>query len=205
MSLIIRPARRDDVVISALLLAETTLEFGVEVIGLGSVPLQVKALQEWFVTKGNRFSFEHTWIAEKYGVAAGLLLGFEGSKLQKLELGCGRRIFAIYGLFGAFKMVWRNKSLAGNVEAEKDEYLIAHLAVDEHFRRQGIAQSLIHNAVELASSKGIHKLVLEVEIDNHPAVALYRRMGFEVVNTVLFKDKAGIFKCPGFYKMLKSI
>lgn len=205
MTLIIRPADKNDAAIAACLIAETNGEFGVEVLGLGKPEQQLVALQTWFIAEKNRFSYQHTLIAEKYGAAAGLLLAFSGAQLNSLEWGCGRRIFHIYGFFGAWRMIWRNKALVNNKEAEKDEYMIAHLAVDANFRRQGIAQALMAHAVEDARSKGFTKLVLEVEMQNDKAFALYRKSGFEVVNTVYFNQGAIKFKSPGFYKMLKQV
>lgn len=205
MTLNLRPATKNDAVVAAALLAETNGGFGVEVLGLGKPELQFSALQQWFVEPGNRFSYQHTTIAEKYGISAGLLLAFKGSDLTALELGCARRIFSIYGLAGALKMIWLNKSLAGNKEAEKDEYLIAHLAVDDNFRRQGIAQVLLDKAKQDAISFGLPKLVLEVEMANHRAISLYQKAGFEIINTVYFKDDSDRFKSPGFYKMLRNL
>lgn len=119
MSLYIRPARKEDVISAAYLIAETNGEFGVQVLGLGNPDLQLIALQKWFSDEGNRFSYQHSLIAEKYGFAAGLLVGFSGSQLSKLELSCARQIIPIYGFFGALKMIWRNKSLANYKEAQK--------------------------------------------------------------------------------------
>ncbi|MBA4384124.1 MAG: hypothetical protein C0410_05260 [Anaerolinea sp.] len=205
MTLIIRPATKEDSVTAAALLAETNGEFGVEVLGLGKPDLQFSALRQWFADTGNRFSYQCSTIAEKYRIPAGLLLAFPGSKLTRLELGCARRIFHIYGFSGAFKMMWLNKSLVNNKEAENDEYLIAHLAVDEGFRRQGIAQALLEKAGQDALSLGLNKLVLEVEIGNDKAIALYRKAGFELVNTVYFNSDAARLKSPGFYKMSKNL
>lgn len=205
MTVNLRPATRQDAVIAAYLLAETSGEYGVETLGLGKPDLQITAFRQWFVDSGNRFSYQCSTIAEKYGTAAGLLLAFPGSNLGKLELGCVKRVFAIYGVIGAFKMIWLNKSLANNKEAEKDEYLVAHLAVDEHFRRQGIAQVLLDKAEQDARSQGLYKLVLEVEIGNDRAIALYRKEGLEIINTVYFNERAAKLRCPGFYKMSKNL
>ena len=205
MTLNLRPATKSDAPVAAALLAETNGEFGVAVLGLGRPDLQFSALKQWFSDSGNRFSYQCTTIADKDSAAAGLLLAFKGSELAALELGCAKRIFAIYGFFGALKMVWLNKALAGNKEAERDEYLIAHLAVDEHFRRQGIAQALLEKAARDARAQGLSRLVLEVEIGNQNAIALYQKAGFEIINTVYFNDQSARFKSPGFYKMLKTL
>jgi ribosomal protein S18 acetylase RimI-like enzyme len=132
-------------------------------------------------------------------------LRFTGARLAALDLGCARQIFSIYGFFGAFGMVWRNKVLGGTKEADKNEYLIAHLAVDPRFRRQGIAKSLIECAVSETQTHGFSRLVLEVEIGNEPAINLYKKMGFSVVHTREFKQYSALLSCPGFHKMLKII
>lgn len=205
MSLTIRPARKEDGIIASCLLAETTRDFGVQVLGLGDPDLQLKAFQKWFNDEGNRFSYQYAQIAEKYGIAAGLLLAFSGARLIPLELGCARQILKIYGLLGAIRMVNRNRALADYPEAEKDEYIITHLAVDENFRRQGIAKALLDRAAVDGAQLGFKKLVLEVEMDNHQAVGLYKREGFQVINTFYYNDKRGLLTSPGFYKMLKPI
>jgi len=204
VSLIIRPAQKDDAAIAACLLAETNGDFGIQVIGLGNPDLELKALQYWFADRKNRFSYEHTLIAEKYGIACGLLLAFRGTDLPALELGCSKKLFSIYSLSEAFRMVWANKFLVNAKEAERDEYLIAHLAVDSTFRRQGIAKALINRAAEDALACHLHKLVLEVEVVNANAVALYRKAGFSVTKTLYYRTN-GSFKSPAYYKMAKEL
>ncbi len=205
MSLNIRPAKPDDALIAATLLAETTGEFGVHVLGLGNAELQFNALHLWFEDKANRFSYEVTSIAESYGMVAGALVAFEGRLLKGLTLGCGRRMLKIYSLVGTFKMLWRNLRLTTKREAEDDEYLIAHLAVSENFRRQGVGQALIEKATQDARAMNYSKLVLEVEIENYSAVALYHKAGFETVQTFLYKGITASISSPGFYKMLKTL
>ena len=205
MSLSLRPARVNDSVIAAALLAETTGEFGVEVLGLGRAELQFRALQRWFEEKGNRFSFEFSTIAERYGMVSGLLLAFPGGRLDKLTLGCGKRTFDIYSFSGGLRMMWLNKTLASFREAEKDEYLIAHLAVDERSRWLGIGKALLEKAAQDASEQNFKKLVLDVEIGNDKAIALYRKAGFEKVDTILFNKKHVRMYSPGMYKMLKNL
>jgi ribosomal protein S18 acetylase RimI-like enzyme len=97
-------------------------------------------------------------------------------------------------------MIKRNLHLAGQREAEKDEYLIAHLAVAEGFRRQGVGQALIEKATQGARAMNYSKLVLEVEIENYSAVALYHKAGFETVQTFLYKGKQPASAVPGSIK-----
>jgi ribosomal protein S18 acetylase RimI-like enzyme len=203
--LAIRQAVSSDALEASKLLADTTGEFGVAVLGLGNPALQLKAFQRWFSTGGNRFSYQHSIIAESDHTPAGLALSFAGSQLTALELGCAKEIFKIYGLGGAIRMIWRNKTLAGAREAERDEYLLAHLAVHPRFRNQGIAQALLEVFFQKARDAGFHRLVLEVEIENQAAIKLYQKNGFEIKETVFFNQTTQKFNSPGYHKMFVKI
>lgn len=54
--------------------------------------------------------------------------------------------------------------------------------VDPGSRRLGIARRLVAAGLQLAASKGVPEMILEVRSDNAPAIALYRSYGFEVIN-----------------------
>jgi RimJ/RimL family protein N-acetyltransferase len=47
-------------------------------------------------------------------------------------------------------------------------------------RRRGVGQALMTRAERWALDAGIHRLELSVVTDNHPAIALYRRAGYEI-------------------------
>ncbi len=58
----------------------------------------------------------------------------------------------------------------------------AHIVIGvlEEVRGMGIASSLMDAAFEWARNAGIRRLELEVVKDNHKAISLYRKKGFEV-------------------------
>jgi ribosomal-protein-alanine N-acetyltransferase len=62
-----------------------------------------------------------------------------------------------------------------NVE---DEMHILNLAVDNSYRRQGIAKKLVLSAVQRAFKKGAKRAFLEVRASNIPARQLYANLGF---------------------------
>ncbi|HEV8321782.1 MAG TPA: ribosomal protein S18-alanine N-acetyltransferase [Myxococcota bacterium] len=62
-----------------------------------------------------------------------------------------------------------------------DELHILNLAVDPEARRRGHATALLDHVLSLARAKSLAHLLLEVRPTNAPAVALYRRFGFEEV------------------------
>lgn len=60
--------------------------------------------------------------------------------------------------------------------------LVDTLAVDERFRRQGVATALMKAAHCWALEQGIHEIELSVYAFNQPAIALYQGLGYEVVS-----------------------
>lgn len=58
---------------------------------------------------------------------------------------------------------------------------LANLRVDEMMRRKGIGTSLMKAVEEYASSNNINTIILSVDHDNHGAIQMYQRHGFEHV------------------------
>lgn len=56
---------------------------------------------------------------------------------------------------------------------------IMNLAVADEYRRRNIADELINSAVTVAKEKLCNKIFLEVRESNIPAIALYKKHGFE--------------------------
>ena len=85
--------------------------------------------------------------------------------------------------------------LAGYVGSQSvmGESDMMNIAVDAHYRRQGIAQALVKELVAQLKEKGNHSLTLEVRISNQPAIALYEKLGFEQVG-----------KRPNYYRNPKE-
>jgi len=59
-----------------------------------------------------------------------------------------------------------------------DEAEVLTIAVDPRRRGRGYGQILMMNGIDRLIRRGVDKLFLEVDIDNQPAVNLYRRLGF---------------------------
>ncbi len=63
-----------------------------------------------------------------------------------------------------------------------EECQILNLAIDESYRRLGLAKQLIRKASSLAMQHGIKKVVLEVRKSNSPAIHLYQGLGFVITH-----------------------
>ncbi|XP_030944919.1 uncharacterized protein LOC115969420 isoform X2 [Quercus lobata] len=58
---------------------------------------------------------------------------------------------------------------------------IANLCVIKSARRRGIASNMLHFAVESAKSESVEQVYVHVHRSNIPALELYQKMGFEIV------------------------
>ena len=62
-------------------------------------------------------------------------------------------------------------------EQERSEIFIYDLAVAEAHRRRGVATALIEEMRRIAAGRGAYVMFIATEADNHPAVALYSKLG----------------------------
>lgn len=61
---------------------------------------------------------------------------------------------------------------------------IVSIAVRKEFRRHGIGEALLREAIRRLRARGKIKVALEVRVSNKPAQELYKKLGFRVVDTI---------------------
>ncbi len=74
---------------------------------------------------------------------------------------------------------------------------IYHLAVDEPWRRRGIATALVRKAEEALTALGCPKVNLQVRASNADVVPFYRKLGYEVQELVSMGRVLGNKGGPG--------
>lgn len=62
-----------------------------------------------------------------------------------------------------------------------DELHITNLAVDNNYRKRGIALDLLDRILEFSWQEGIRRATLEVRVSNSSAINLYRKKGFVAI------------------------
>ena len=71
--------------------------------------------------------------------------------------------------------------LAGYVlqkfEQARAEFYLYDLAVDEPYRRRGIATAMIGKLNEVAAARGIYVVFVQADLGDGPAIALYTKLG----------------------------
>jgi ribosomal protein S18 acetylase RimI-like enzyme len=76
-----------------------------------------------------------------------------------------------------------NDEVIGFVDAQPQPWQsllwISNLVVDKHYRRQGFGTRLVKSASHWAVEHHLHKLILEVQTKNHPAISFMQKLGFQ--------------------------
>lgn len=83
---------------------------------------------------------------------------------------------------GAILMALYDGQVAGTVglrKLEKDVYEFTKMAVDENFRRKGIAEALCYASFDKARELGAKKVILYSNTKNAGAIKLYEKIGFK--------------------------
>lgn len=59
-----------------------------------------------------------------------------------------------------------------------DDAEIMTIGVEKAYQREGIAAAMLERLIAMAGEQGARRVLLEVRVDNVPALGLYRRFGF---------------------------
>jgi aminoglycoside 3-N-acetyltransferase I len=62
-------------------------------------------------------------------------------------------------------------------EQERSEIYVYDLAVDEGYRRRGVATAILRHLSEYAVKIGAHAVFVQADKEDHPAIALYDSLG----------------------------
>lgn len=99
---------------------------------------------------------------------------------------------AIIAAGGTILMASYNGVVAGTVALKKvddETYEFTKMAVDEHFRRRGIAEALSHASFDKAKELGATRVILYSNTLLKGAIIMYRKLGFKEIpiETTVYK------------------
>jgi ribosomal protein S18 acetylase RimI-like enzyme len=199
------PASLDDCEAATQLIYETMGTFGDAALGLGDKALALRAIEYFFTKKGNRFSWQVTWLSKQGDNTTGILVVFPGDQYLRRNLVIGWQLWKVYGLKGGVKLIWNSMVALNSQETKKNEFYISHIAVHPNFRRQGIAHELMTWSETLAKQNGLKNCSLVVDIDNTAAFTLYQSLGYQVTETEETPKLEKEFHTRGHHRMVKNL
>ncbi len=200
-----RAAQSADYAQGAHLVMETLHQFGDYLFGFGDASRANQALQCFFRKPRNRFSYQFTEFAVVGAEIAGILVTFDRKEMKRSMAPTAFQMLNVYSPAEMGKFIKRMLPYRDEENIPPDELYIAHLAVSEKFRRQGIGMRLLAHAEEKAREKNLPKLSLLTEIENSPARALYGKFGLELTETIFLPDQEPFVGSAGDVRMVKIL
>lgn len=94
--------------------------------------------------------------------------------------------FLIINFKDLFLVLEHNGRIIGyasaTIEASKGH--IMSIAILPEYRRRGFGEKLMKTIIRKLKESGADRVVLEVRVDNKPAISLYRKLGFKELDTL---------------------
>ncbi|MDC8829305.1 GNAT family N-acetyltransferase [Alteromonas gilva] len=180
-SSIIRNAEKNDGSVAVDLLFSAGKYLLTEVFGMGHPDTAFDYLLSAWDKGGGQYGYQNHWVAETDGEITGLVSCWHNQLPEDFDRLTLASIVDHYGIDNALEIVMRSQRYLALLESPLfTELGIGHLAVSEKARRKGIGAALI-NFMEI-KGQGMQKnaLVLNCSVDNHGAIAFYKKLGFGV-------------------------
>lgn len=141
-----------------------------------NVEVQTELFTRFVAQSGNQYSYNNALVDEDDGEITGMIIAYDGAKLQQL-----RRPFVDYIIQKhGFKGMPEDETQAG-------EYYIDCLAVTTNKQGRGIGRKLIKAMCDRIAADGYHTVGLLVS--DPEAKRLYESLGFKLQNTVTLLGK----------------
>jgi ribosomal protein S18 acetylase RimI-like enzyme len=134
---------------------------------------------------------EFGWRNHVAGVEAGRVVaigaGWDGKQSIAFTLAAARQIFGFFGPVKAWGVILRGLKVESVIRpaGAGELFYVGHLGVDPAMRSRGLGAQLVAHL--LASASACPKAVLDVNVGNPRAQALYERLGFIVTATRVSK------------------
>lgn len=151
--------------------------------------------------ENNRFSHQYAYEAQMDGKTLGMITCYPIPVLNRLPWPTFKQLFSfrklglvIYNMLN-IKMLY---SMITMKEGEDDEFHIGTIALLPESRGLGVGTRLLKFAEEQACLQGFAKCSLTVKKENHLAIKLYQRIGYQITGEIN-KPKLSL------YKMVKNL
>lgn len=112
-----------------------------------------------------------------------LLFGAEGlpftvSDMQTTVTNFHQKVTSVWLVAEREGKLIGSAQLVGNTRNRTSHRAALAISVLKVYWHRGVASQLMQRLIDFASQSGIEQIVLEVRVDNAPAIALYRKFGF---------------------------
>ena len=163
----IKNAQKQDAKICIKLLNLAMEDIAYKLSGYDDPVKSDEILEKFFVSEINRLSYKNVYVYKRDEQIIAAICAYFGGDVAQLDSEISQHL----------------KALGKDAQIEKecfdDEFYIDSIAVDEKFRRQGLAKELILHSFARAKELGHKKVSLIVDINKPKVRKFYESLGFK--------------------------
>jgi len=163
----IKNAQKQDAKICIKLLNLAMEDIAYKLSGYDDPVKSDEILEKFFKSETNRLSYKNVYVYKRDDVIIAAMCAYFGGDAWQLDREISQHL----------------KALGKDAQIEKecfdDEFYIDSIAVDEKFRRQGLAKELILHSFAKAKELGYKKVSLIVDINKPKVRKFYESLGFK--------------------------
>ena len=163
----IKNAQKQDAKICIKLLNLAMEDIAYKLSGYDDPVKSDEILEKFFESETNRLSYKNVYVYKRDDVIIAAMCAYFGGDAAQLDSEISQHL----------------KALGKDAQIEKecfdDEFYIDSIAVDEKFRRQGLAKELILHSFAKAKELGHKKVSLIVDVNKPKVRKFYESLGFK--------------------------
>ena len=163
----IKNAQKQDAKICIKLLNLAMEDIAYKLSGYDDPVKSDEILEKFFKSETNRLSYKNVYVYKRDDVIIAAMCAYFGGDAWQLDREISQHL----------------KALGKDAQIEKecfdDEFYIDSIAVDEKFRRQGLAKELILHSFAKAKELGYKKVSLIVDVNKPKVRKFYESLGFK--------------------------
>lgn len=163
----IKNAQKQDAKICIKLLNLAMEDIAYKLSGYDDPVKSDEILEKFFKSEINRLSYKNVYVYKRDDVIIAAMCAYFGGDAWLLDREISQHLKAL------------GKDAQVEKECFEDEFYIDSIAVDEKFRRQGLAKELILHSFAKAKELGHKKVSLIVDINKPKVRKFYESLGFK--------------------------
>ena len=163
----IKNAQKQDAKICIKLLNLAMEDIAYKLSGYDDPAKSDEILEKFFKSETNRLSYKNVYVYKRDDVIIAAMCAYFGGDAWQLDSEISQHLKAL------------GKDAKIEKECFDDEFYIDSIAVDEKFRRQGLAKELILHSFAKAKELGYKKVSLIVDINKPKVRKFYESLGFK--------------------------
>ncbi len=176
----IRRGRPEDAKAAAKLIHSAAEEVITDLFGDGCKTKANKFLvHAWHHGRG-QYGYEFHWVAQYQSEVVGVITAWHTNLGHAFDRATLDSITAFFDIDESLDVLVKNQLISAElIPPQEHEWMLGHIAVAPAHRDKGIGRMLVSTMYQMAKQFDKSLVVLDVHVQNVPAIRFYQRLGFK--------------------------